>query len=1269
MPQLLRRGSLPIFTRLIQVFDDSTACRRFVRIRLQRRLNACFVLLAMLLGSAAHGVTISSFTPASGPVGTTVTINGSGYNALAGTYVKFNGAGKVSATVISAYQLTVVVPSNASTGVITVTVGYSGSATSQTPFTVTTGPTITSFSPTSGAVGTVVTIVGSAFAATPTGNNVTFNGTSAAVGSNSTATTLYATVPNGASSGPIVVTVSGLSTTSANSFTVLAPPNVPESVSVPASSSTTSVTVSWIPGGGSTATYYVLQRTSSTSGTWSTNVTATSYTDTVPGNGTYSYQIAACNTVGCSAYTSPSSVQVQIPAPTCASEAPVASSVPSTAATQRIYAFGVQNATSVLFPTWWIAGNKADLLPLQGTNAGNGTWYADVPLGQFDATPTPIPRFGAFETDVYLSNSTDTNVWCGGGSWTRDLPSQLASGTSYYYDFDRRLTFINSGISTDQYEYDPLGNLQDIVNIPYTSIGVVIREFYPIQGGPGTTLYIHGGVFAANGIGGTNTVTFAGGAVGTVVSSTYTDLAVTVPSGAQTGNFTVANFYGSATSALPFTALSSPADTQGAQPQITGFSPSNGSPPFNGSQGTSVTVTGSNFNPVPGQTVVSLGSTQAAVTSISDTQIIFTVPAGQGTANIYVTTPFGTAMSSATLAVPVSTTTAIGSSVPLTLGATTAQQLTLSNGACGAYTFSGAAGSWISLQLSALTAGATANWMLYGPNNRPVTNLADASFNNKLTATTVCGEPGLNAVTGNVSSSGNMSVHLPPLPSTGSYTLVFDPGSSTSVSLSATLTADPVVAAGTTISAVIPVAGQSERVQFAGVLGEFFIIDFANEGTSPSGSSLTVSALSPEAVPVNTFVRNVPTGTTVDLISGAEQSGTYGGAIISAGSGVTGSAQISADLSIAGNVVLDGPSVAFSESTPGKALRFTTTLSSGQMAALAATQINTTASALTAEIFDPSGKQITGSFNCPISSGTGSCSSALGYNADLTGLSLTGTYSIVLLPASNAAYSGALTLSTNPVVALSPNVSTAVNLSRPGQTEYLTFAGSSNQPELINVLGLSEPSGDSMFAGDQQLHAGSWLNFNSAVNQGMLFLVIPPSTYFMPLTSASSGSLAYVLDGIGTAATGSATVILDQKATSLAVSQYAVSTYIANASAGRGVLATFDFPSSDLGLNLNLTMSNGTGGMVTFTVFSPSGNPVWMQQTGSPTNITYNGTCAATASNCTYTLDTSNNGNGTYTVVFSPGAFAPTTPPGFNTNLPNTEAASFTSYVNLMVVP
>jgi RHS repeat-associated protein len=71
----------------------------------------------------------------------------------------------------------------------------------------TTKPTITSMSPNAGIAGTQVTINGTNFGSTP--GSVTFNGTSATT-SGWTSTQFVATVPGGATSGPLVITVGGL---------------------------------------------------------------------------------------------------------------------------------------------------------------------------------------------------------------------------------------------------------------------------------------------------------------------------------------------------------------------------------------------------------------------------------------------------------------------------------------------------------------------------------------------------------------------------------------------------------------------------------------------------------------------------------------------------------------------------------------------------------------------------------------------------------------------------------------------------------------------------------------------------------------------------------------------------------------------------------------------------------------------------------------------------------------------------------------------------
>jgi gliding motility-associated-like protein len=104
-----------------------------------------------------------------------------------------------------------------------------------------TPPTITSFSPTSGPVGTSVTITGTSFS-TPFTNSVKINGVTANI-TGSTANTLTVTVPVGATSGLIEVTIGCNTVTSALSFTICSPPS-PPSVTSGSGCANTSVALS-----------------------------------------------------------------------------------------------------------------------------------------------------------------------------------------------------------------------------------------------------------------------------------------------------------------------------------------------------------------------------------------------------------------------------------------------------------------------------------------------------------------------------------------------------------------------------------------------------------------------------------------------------------------------------------------------------------------------------------------------------------------------------------------------------------------------------------------------------------------------------------------------------------------------------------------------------------------------------------------------------------------------------------------------------------------
>ena len=187
-------------------------------------------ITAIARGNAA--VAILGFSPQSGPVGTTVTISGSGFSATASQdTVNFNGTAATISSA-SATQLVVQVPTGATTGPISV-MSPSGSATSSTPFTVSQGvaPTISSFTPTIGVAGTSVSISGTNFQTTLNDNSLTFNTREAPV-SAATTTSLTAAVPISSTSGRLAVTTAYGRATSSQDFFVPPPPHVVSDVAI-----------------------------------------------------------------------------------------------------------------------------------------------------------------------------------------------------------------------------------------------------------------------------------------------------------------------------------------------------------------------------------------------------------------------------------------------------------------------------------------------------------------------------------------------------------------------------------------------------------------------------------------------------------------------------------------------------------------------------------------------------------------------------------------------------------------------------------------------------------------------------------------------------------------------------------------------------------------------------------------------------------------------------------------------------------------------------
>src|SRR6267154_706057 len=158
--------------------------------------------------------TITSFSPTSGAVGTSISVTGTNLNGA--TSVSIGGVAATTFAAVSATSVTATVPSAAVTGKISI-VTPQGTATSTSDFTVSVAaPTITAVSPTSGQVGTSVTLTGTNFTGA---TSVKFNGT-AATFSITDASHISTSVPSGATTGPISVVTPGGTATSSGSFTV-----------------------------------------------------------------------------------------------------------------------------------------------------------------------------------------------------------------------------------------------------------------------------------------------------------------------------------------------------------------------------------------------------------------------------------------------------------------------------------------------------------------------------------------------------------------------------------------------------------------------------------------------------------------------------------------------------------------------------------------------------------------------------------------------------------------------------------------------------------------------------------------------------------------------------------------------------------------------------------------------------------------------------------------------------------------------------------------
>jgi hypothetical protein len=568
---------------------------------------------------------ITSFSPASGPRGSTVKIDGS--NLANATAVRFAG---FTAT-FSAFGSSVLatVPMDAITGPVTIATP-SGSFTTSTLFTITaaTQASITDFAPVSGEPGATVEIHGTNLA---DATAVDFNGVSA--GFTVLGGSVIATIPAAAVNGPISVTTPSGKVTSAASFTVVTPSLIP-------------VVTSFLPTSGPIGTVVEIR------GTNLTGVTTVRFSNTdakftnlfsglisavVPDNaGTGPITIISPTSTNITGSPFVVTTPIVLPLPVITSFTPT-NGLPGT--TIAITGTNLANIAEVRFNgvlAPFAALTGTNLTAIVPTNALTGPITISTPAGiavsatSFEIPLLPAPQITSF-TPASAVGGASVEVH---GTGFENVASVKFNGTAAQFTpvSSTLLTAIVPDNATDgPLTVATIGGTASSTAVFHRLLPPAITGFTPATATAGTTVTIQGANFTT-----VTSVKFNGVEAVFKVDSAASVTAA-VPAAASTGKITVTNVDGIATSTANFE-ISKPF----SPPQITGFTPAKGT------AGTTVTLQGAGFVDI---TSVKFNGIEAVFKVDSAASITVAVPATATTGKITVANAGGSGASTASFEV------------------------------------------------------------------------------------------------------------------------------------------------------------------------------------------------------------------------------------------------------------------------------------------------------------------------------------------------------------------------------------------------------------------------------------------------------------------------------------------------------------------------------------------------------------------------------------------------------------------------------------------
>src|SRR5271157_5592325 len=459
-------------------------------------------------------------------------------------------------------------------------------------------PSITSLSPASGGAGTAATISGGSFGSSQGSSTVKFNGTSAGTAASWGDTSITVSVPNGATTGNVVVTVAGVASNGMN-FTVIPAPTL-TSVSPASGVQGTSVAVTL------TGSNFVAGATVAVS---NPGITVGSVTVVSATQITATFTIAANAATGAANITVTTSggtsgtvvFTVNPPAPVLTSVSPASgvqgTSVPVTLAGSNFVAGATVSATNSGVTVGGVTVVSAAQITATLTIAANAALGAAKVTVTTSGGTSGTAAFTVNPPAPVLTSVSPASAGQGAKPWLTLTGTNFAAGaivavsgtgTSVSAVIVTSATQITALFTIDPSAVPGARNVTVTTSagtsnaLPFTVIAVPsIGSVSPTTATGGTQVTIGGSYFGATR--GTGSV-WLGTAPATVVSWADTQIVATVASNAQSGNALVQQ-NGLASNSVPFTVIT---------PNILTVTPTIGAP------GDTVTIAGSHFGAAQG---------------------------------------------------------------------------------------------------------------------------------------------------------------------------------------------------------------------------------------------------------------------------------------------------------------------------------------------------------------------------------------------------------------------------------------------------------------------------------------------------------------------------------------------------------------------------------------------------------------------------------------------------------------------------------------------